>query len=185
MKKLTILPAFFIFFILASTTSSLAQGVSGAIKIGVIDINLIIRDALAFNAIREQIGKYRSGFQAEIQKEEDALRNANQELARQRSLLSVEAFAQKRSDFEKRVAGVQRLVQLRKQNLDRAQGSAMGKIQKTLNEIITKISAEQGLSLILRMDQTIFSDTAMRITKVVLDRLNVAMPTIKVAVPAK
>ena len=185
MKKLIILLAFFSFLILGPTTSCLAQVTGSVAKIAVIDINLIIRDALAFNAIREQISKYRKVFQAEIQKEEEALRNANQELARQRTLLSAEAFSEKRRDFEKRVAGVQRLVQQRKQNLDRSQGAAMGKIQKRLNEIVTVFALEQDISLILRKDQTILAAKGLRATKVVLDRLNAAMPTIKVAAPAK
>jgi Skp family chaperone for outer membrane proteins len=185
LKKLIILLAFFSFLILGPTTSCLAQGTGSVARIAVIDINLIIRDALAFNAIREQISKYRKIFQAEIQKEEEALRNANQELARQRTLLSAEAFSEKRKDFEKRVAGVQRLVQQRKQNLDRSQGAAMGKIQKRLNEIVTVFALEQDISLILRKDQTILAAKGLRATKVVLDRLNAAMPTIKVAAPAK
>ena len=185
MKKLIILLAFFSFLILGPTTSCLAQGTGSVAKIAVIDINLIIRDALAFNAIREQISKYRKIFQAEIQKEEEALRNANQELARQRTLLSTEAFAEKRRSFEKRVAQVQRLVQQRKQNLDRSQGAAMEEIQKSLNKIISEVAVELDISLIMRKDQTILANKLLRITKVVLDRLNVAMPTIKVAVPAK
>jgi Skp family chaperone for outer membrane proteins len=184
LKKIITLLVFCIFFITVPTTSTLAQATSNTIKIGVIDISMIIRDALAFNSVREQIGKYRKVFQAEIQKEEEALRNANQELTRQRSLLSAEAFAAKRADFEKRVAGVQRLVQQRKQNLDRAQGASMGKIQKSLQEILTTFASEQDISLILRTDQTILASKELLITKVVLDRLNTAMPTIKVAPPA-
>lgn len=184
MKKIITCLAFFIFVITAPTNSSLAQATKNNIKIGVIDINMIIRDAKAFNSIREQISKYKAVYQAEIQKEEEALRNANQELARQRTLLSAEAFAEKRTDFEKRVAGVQRLVQQRKQNLDRVQGTAMGKIQKSLQEIVVAFAVEQDISLILRKEQTILASKALLITKVVLDRLNTAMPTIKVAPPA-
>jgi outer membrane protein len=184
LKKTITLLAFFIFIIIAPITSPLAQATKNPIKIGVIDINMIIRDALAFKSIREQIGKYKKVFQTEIQKEEEALRNANKELTRQRTLLSAEAFAEKRENFEKRVAGVQRLVQQRKQNLDRAQGAAMGKIQKSLQEIVTAFALEQDFSLILRKDQTILASKALLITKVVLDRLNTAMPTIKVAPPA-
>ena len=185
MKKLIILLAFFSFIVLGTTPSCLAQATGSVAKIAVIDINLIIRDALAFNSIREQIGKFRKVFQAEIQKEEEALRNANQELARQKSLLSAEAFTEKRRDFEKRVAGVQRLVQERKQNLDRSQGAAMGEIQKRLNEIVTAFALEQDISLILRKDQTILAAKELRATKIVLDRLNAAMPTVKVVAPAK
>jgi Skp family chaperone for outer membrane proteins len=184
LKKIITLLAFFIFIIIAPTTSPLAQATKNPTNIGVIDINMIIRDALAFKSIRKQIDKYRKDFQTEIQKEEEALRNANKELTRQRTLLSAEAFAEKRGNFEKRVAGVQRLVQQRKQNLDRAQGAAMGKIQKSLQDIVSVFAAEQGFSLILRKDQTILASKALLITKVVLDRLNTAMPTIKVAPPA-
>ena len=165
--------------------SPVAQVASKNIKIGVIDINMIIRDALAFNSIREQIAKYRKVFQAEIQKEEEALRDANQELTRQRTLLSAEAFTEKRKDFEKRVADVQRLVQQRKQNLDRVQGAAMEKIQKSLQDIVTAFALEQDISLIVRKDQTLLASNTLLITKVVLDRLNSVMPTVKVALPAK
>ena len=165
--------------------SPVAQVAGKNIKIGVIDINMIIRDALAFNSIREQIAKYRKVFQAEIQKEEEALRDANQELTRQRTLLSAEAFTEKRKDFEKRVADVQRLVQQRKQNLDRVQGAAMEKIQKSLQDIVTAFALEQDISLIVRKDQTLLASNTLLITKVVLDRLNSVMPTVKVALPAK
>ena len=185
MKKQIILSALFCFVTLVLMLPSFAQEANKTIKIGVIDINMIIRDASAFKAIREQIGNYRKVFQAEIQKEEEALRSANEELTRQRTLLSAEAFAEKRRDFEKRVAGVQRLVQQRKQNLDRAQGAAMEKIQKSLQEIVTAFALEQDLSLVLRKDQTILTSKALLITKVVLDRLNSSMPTIKVEPPAQ
>ena len=177
--------AFFSFVNLTSMASPVAQVAGKNIKIGVIDINMIIRDALAFNSIREQIAKYRKVFQAEIQKEEEALRDANQELTRQRTLLSAEAFTEKRKDFEKRVADVQRLVQQRKQNLDRVQGAAMEKIQKSLQDKVTAFALEQDISLIVRKDQTLLASNTLLITKVVLDRLNSVMPTVKVALPAK
>ena len=185
MKNFFILLAFFYFVTFVATSPPFAQIANKPIKIGVIDINMIIRDASAFKAIREQIAQYRKVFQAEIQKEEETLRSGNEELTRQRTLLSAEAFAAKRRDFEKRVAGVQRLVQQRKQNLDRAQGAAMEKIQKSLQEIVTAFAVEQDISLVVRKDQTVLTSKTLLITKVVLDRLNSAMPTLKVAPPAK
>ncbi|MHA1597771.1 MAG: OmpH family outer membrane protein [Alphaproteobacteria bacterium] len=152
-----------------------------ALKIAVINVDLILRNATSVKAIREQIGKYRKTFQEEIQKEEEALRNANQELARQRTLLSAEAFAGKRREFEQRVTKVQRLVQERKLNLDRAQAGAMGKVQDVLNGIITKLSEDQGISLILRRDQTILAVKELEVTDQVLKRLDKQLPTVKVA----
>jgi Skp family chaperone for outer membrane proteins len=162
-----------------------AQETPVGIKIAVIDINIILREGAAFKSIRQQIGAYRNTFQSEIQKEEETLRSANQELARQRTLLSAEAFAEKRRDFEKKVVAVQRLVQQRKQNLEKSQSQAMGQIQDVLNEIVTALSEEQQISLILRKDQTILAITALQITAQVLERLNAKMPTIAVPDPSK
>ena len=185
MKRLFLLFAMMSFLVLAPVKHSFAQAAGSGVKIAVIDINVILRDALAFKAIRDQIGKYRQTFQGEIQKEEEALRNANQELARQRTLLSPEAFTEKRREFEKQVAGVQRLVQQRKANLDKAQADAMKKIQNALNKIVTTLSNEQNISLILRKDQTILANKGLWITDQVLKRLDTTMPTIKVAAPVK
>ena len=161
--------------------AALAQDAGGKLKIAVINVEAILRNATAVKNIREQIGKYRKTFQEEIQKEEEALRNANQELARQRTLLSSEAFTGKRRDFEQQVSQVQKMVQERKLNLDKAQGEAMGKVQDSLSKIITKLSEEQGISLILRRDQTVLAVKSLEITDVILKQLNMVLPKVKVA----
>lgn len=185
MNKISNVVALFGFLFFASIPVTHAQSADGGINVAVIDINFIAREGQAFKGIREQIAKYRQVFQGEIQKEEEALRSANQEIARQRALLSQEAFAEKRKEFEVRVAGVQRLVQQRKLNLDRAQAEAMGKIQKVLNEIVTNMAKEFNISLILRQEQTVLVAPIMQITKQVLDRLDAQLPSVTVSEPAQ
>lgn len=185
MKKILSLLALMGLLFMAPVHGAFAQETASGIKIAVIDINIILRNAAAFKSIRQQIGAYRDKFQAEIQKEEETLRNANQELARQRTLLSADAFADKRREFEAKVVTVQRLVQQRKQNLDKSQAKAMGQIQEVLNVIVTEISKEQNISLILRQDQTILANSALQITKAVLARLDAKMPSVTVADPSK
>jgi len=162
-----------------------AQENATGIKIAVINLEMIRRNAKAVETIRDQIGKYRSTFQSEIQKEEEALRNGNQELARKRSILSAEAFADERRKFENRVTEVQKLVQGRKVNLDRAQAQAMGQVQDSLNSIVTKIAEENGLSLILLKDQTVLAVRELDITPTVLERLDAQLPTVTVTVVDK
>ena len=162
-----------------------AQENTTTVKIAVINISAIRQNASAVKSIAQQIGKYRTAFQVEIQKEEEALREANQELSRQRALLSSEAFAEKRREFEQRVAQVQRLVQERKNNLDRAQGESMGKVQDALNKIVTEISNKEGYNLILRREQVILANQSLDITKQVLDALNASLAIVTVAEPTK
>jgi outer membrane protein len=155
------------------------------VKMAVIDMNEVRRNATAVKEIRAQVEKFRNQFQAEIKKEEEELRTANQELGRQRAILSPEAFADERRKFELRLAGVQRKVQQRKQNLDKALSDAMFVVQKSLNKIVVDIAKEHNLTLILRKEQTVLVATPLNITGTVLKRLNEAVPVIKVSEPGK
>ncbi len=155
------------------------------VKMAVIDMNEVRRNATAVKDIRAQVEKFRTQFQAEIKKEEEELRTANQELGRQRAILSPEAFADERRKFELRLAGVQRKVQQRKQNLDKALNDAMFEVQKSLNKIVVDLAKEHNLTLVLRKEQTVLVATPLNITGVVLQRLDQAVPTIKVLEPGK
>jgi Skp family chaperone for outer membrane proteins len=156
-----------------------------ALKIAVIDVETIRREAAAIKTAREQLNRYQAAFQADIQKEEAELRNANQELARQRTILSPEAFAEERKKFEQRLVEVQRLMQQRKQQLDDSWAEVMRKINDSMNEVITELAVENGYSMIVRFDSLIFAGESLVITKAALDRLNKKLPTIQVQDPTK
>ena len=59
-----------------------------AAAIVVIDTQRIFREAASLKAVRQQIDQYRAGLKPEIEKQEDALRQEDQELAKQRSVLT-------------------------------------------------------------------------------------------------
>lgn len=162
-----------------------AQENAATVNIAVININQIRNNALAVKSIGDQINTYRTAFQEEIRKEEESLRDANQELSRQRTLLSAEAFAEKRREFEQRVAQVQQTVQKRKGNLDRVQAESMGKVQDALNKIVSDIATARGFSLILRQDQTVLASPALDITAPVLTALNKDLASVVVSDPSK
>lgn len=159
------------------------KGPPKVFKIAIIDIEAIRRDAVALKDARQQVAKYQASFQAEIQKEESALRTANQELARQRSILSPEAFNEERRKFEQRLIEVQRKVQQRKQQLDELQLGVMQKMNEAMAEVVGEIATEDQYTVILRLDQAVFAADTHLITKKVLDRLNKKLPTIKVSEP--
>jgi len=155
------------------------------IPFAVLDVQVILRDAAAVKDIREQITKYGTKFEEEIEKERNEIRNANQELARQRTILSPEAFAGKRQQFEQRVVDVQKLVQQRQQELDVSRNEAMNTVNQAYMKIVSDIAVERNLALIVRKDQTAFSTPALDVTKEILDRLDKQLPKVKVAEPGK
>jgi len=153
------------------------------LKVAILDLTLIRRQALVVKSVREQLTSYQDGFRQSIQKEDEALKAANQELAKKRTLLSPEAFAQERRTFEQKVVQVQKLVQSSKVALDQVQAKAMVEVEKTLNGIITGIAEQQNITLILRRDVTILASRSFEITAAVLEELDKQMPTVKVEKP--
>ncbi len=150
------------------------------INVAVIDIDEIRRKASVVKDIRAQIGKFRNAFQADIQKEEEVLRNADKELARKRTILSPDAFAEERRKFQQSVVKVQRLVQKRKQELDSAMANAMRKVELTLTGIVTDMAKKKKLTLILRKEQTVLAAPSLSITKEVLRLVEEKMPSLKI-----
>ena len=154
-------------------------------NIAILDLVSIRREALAVKDIHAQIAEFQKAFRTDVQKEEEALRVANQELAKKRSILAPEAFAEERRKFEQKVVAVQRSVQERKRALDKSQADASVKIEVVLNDIIKGIAEANKLNLVLRREQTILSSRAMEITGQVLEQLNVKLPKVKVEKPGK
>lgn len=155
------------------------------IPLGVLDVQAVLRNASAVKNIRDQITKYGTEFEKEIEKERGELRKANQELARQRTILAPEAFAEKRREFEQRVVEVQRLVQQRQRELDASRNVAMGTVNEAYIEIVSNLAAERNLAMIMRKSQTVFSVGTLDVTKEILDLLNKKLPTVKVDQPGK
>ncbi len=153
------------------------------LNMAVIDTEVIRRNSRAFKDLRAQIAKYRKAIQADIQKEEEVLRGANEELARKRAILAPETFAEERRQFEERLVQVQRTVQKRKKDLERVAAEAVKKVEAVLNKIITDVANEQSLGLILRKNQTVLVANELDITPHVLKRLDTALPSLKVSDP--
>ena len=153
------------------------------VKLAVIDIDEIRREAAAVKDIRRQIQVLDQSVHAKIQKEDQDLRAAQEELVRQRTILAPEAFDAERSKFEQRVAEFQRSVQLRKQALDKTLNDAMGQVQQGLNEVVVEVAKDFNFTLLLRKDQTVLVAKPLEVTDEVLKRLDKRLPSVKVAAP--
>ena len=153
------------------------------LSVKVVDIEAISRTAVAAKDIRAQLQKFRAQFQADIQKEEEALRKANQELARKRALLAPEVFADERRKFEQRVVELQRMAQARNSEFGRISADAGRELRNAVNKALGQVAKENKITLILdRKGVAMFHDP-LDITAVVLKRLNGLFPSYTVKIP--
>ena len=160
-------------------TGAFAQKLPATVA-AVIDYQQILREAKAARSIREQIEGRREAYQNEIGREEERLRAADQAFAKQRSLLTPEALAEKRREFEKEVMEVQRMVQERRRKLDRASAAALNEVKKSLIEIVTGIAETRGFNLVLPSSEVLFFARHIDLTEEVLAQLDQRLPQVQV-----
>ena len=173
----------------AVLTAVLLAGVSPAgaqnssLSVAVMDVQSILRASKASESIRPQIGELRSNYQAAVREREDELRKASQDLQRQRAVLSANAFAKKRREYETKARAAQTEFQTLKRQLDGAYNIAMGKVQKSMLSVAAKIAGERELDLVLPKSLIILSAKELDITEEVLKRVDKALPSVKVTMP--
>lgn len=164
----------------AAPAAVLAQDRLPPAVAAVIDYQRILRDSKAARTIRDQVEARRKLYQDEIAKQEQRLHELDKELARQRSVLTPEAFAEKRRDFESQVAEVQRMVQERRRQLDQAAAAALNDVRSAMIDIIGELADVRGFNLVLPTSGVLLFSPRIDLTDEVLSRLDAKVPTIKV-----
>jgi Skp family chaperone for outer membrane proteins len=144
--------------------------------LAVIDLQKVRRDSIAVQALSKRIAEQKARHQDELREQERALREADQELARQRAILSPEAYAKKRGELEVRIASLQREARARKRGLDKVFAQGMALVQAELTEVAKEIAKEWGLDLVLTKTTVVLVRPKFELTQEVLRRLNARLP---------
>ncbi len=148
-------------------------------RILVIDVQQVMQQSTAVDAIQAQLDERRQEFQAELKAKEQEIREEEQALARQRSILSKEVFAQKRKELEEKVALVQREVQTRQQQLAELQQQGMGRVNEALVQIVQEKAKTRDADLVLGKGAIILVRAEFEITEEVLAELNKRLPSVE------
>ena len=136
-----------------------------------------MRASTAMQNVNSQVERQRNSLQADATRQEGDLRKAEEDLRNQQSVLSADAFAQRRREFENRVAGVQQQLQTRRRNLDQNYADVGQKIQQALTESVVEVMNEQEYQMVIPNTFIFVARSALDISGEVARRLNRRMPT--------
>lgn len=150
----------------------------------VIQYQRILREAKATKSIRPQREKLRTDFENAVRDEERKLRAAERELVNQRSILSPEAYLQRRQKLERQAKEAQRKASAKKREIERALATAMNKVRRNLRKITAAIAKERSVNLVLPGSMVVLFERKFDITKEVLKRLDEQLPSLKVIMPS-
>ena len=151
--------------------------------LAIIDVQMVLRESTAVKALSKKVGALKVRHQDALREQERSLREADQELARQRAILSPEAYARKRGELEQRVARLQREAQSRKRGLDKIFTQGMTKVQAELAKAAKEIAEERGIDLILSKATVVLVKAEFELTREAVRRLNERLPDLPVAEP--
>lgn len=153
-------------------------------QVAVVDIPTILQQATAMRTIQQQLDVQKEQLQRDVAQQQDALRTAEQELARLRQTVSVEEFDRKRTEFETQVSATGRALQERTRRLDIAFNQARNSVINTLDQVIAEVAREWGATLVISRQFIVYqAGGAADITAEVLERLNSRLPQVTVSVP--
>ncbi|HIN75757.1 MAG TPA: OmpH family outer membrane protein [Rhodospirillales bacterium] len=145
---------------------------SRTIKLGVVDLNEITRKSLMSKDIARQIDSKRRTFRDEIKNEEEKLRSDNDELQKQRVLLSPEALQNKFRALQQRQTALQRKVQQRNQEFIRLRSFATREFEKERVKAVMDVTKKHKFTLVIRRREVVVRADFLDITGLVLETLN-------------
>ncbi|RMD62593.1 MAG: OmpH family outer membrane protein [Alphaproteobacteria bacterium] len=152
-------------------------------KIAIIDVQKIIRESEAVRSLAKEVDARRAKVQAALREKENGLRAADQELARQRSILSAEAFAQKRKELERQVGLLQREIKDQRRSLDQEFARGIQQVQRELALIAKDMAEKRGLDMILSKATIVIVKPEFDLTDEALKLLNKRLPKVATAKP--
>jgi Skp family chaperone for outer membrane proteins len=147
------------------------------IKLGVLNIVRLTQTSLMSKDIARQIDSRRKLFRAEIKSEEQALRKANEDLQKQRVILSPAAFEQEIKLFRQKELALQRKVQQRNQEFNRLRVFTTRAFEKELNKALVAVTKKHNFTLVFRKREVLVTAAFLDITKLVLAQIDKNSPS--------
>ena len=151
--------------------------------VAVVDMERIFQNAKAARSAGAQVQSFYDTGRAEITAREEELRQEQQELARQRPLLSPEAYGERERAFRSDVSALdarRRELDRQLQNL-RTRGEIA--IRRAMVPIFAELSLARGITMIVGRTQIMFAVRSTDLTDDVLARLDEALPEVDLSLP--
>lgn len=151
-----------------------------AITVATVDMQRVKAESKAAQHAKSQLEAKQQEFQEDVSGTEQTLQQRNQELAKQRSLLSSDAFKEKLTDFRKEAATAQKDVQRKRLQLRRAFEMSIVAIQKRVQDIVADIANDKDYDLVLPSSKALYHSDSLDITDTVIERLNEELPELDI-----
>jgi outer membrane protein len=141
-------------------------------KIGLVNLQKALDESSAGKVAVENMRKVFEAKQKVIENKKADLKQKQQELNSQSSLLSEEAKKEKLTLYQQEMKELQRLVQDSNEELKRKENELVGKIARELRDVVKKLGKELGYDLILEYQESgvLYKSETVDLTHQVIER---------------
>lgn len=167
-------------YLLALLCSFSAVAKEGGGKIAVIDMERLMSESLAYKSVQSAMEKQNAKYQSEIKVYETKILDLDKEISQNPKKLSTEQLSKLKADLEKKEVEAQKILQKRRMSLENAMVKAIENIKNELFVINENLAKENSLQVILPKSQTLYSAENIDYTNVVLEKINLKLPTLEV-----
>ena len=141
-------------------------------RIGLIDIEGVLRASSGAARVRQLLDEQRIAFQQEFAEREAALQQTERDLVERRGELSEAEFAERLAAFEAKVTQIQKEIQYRREAIDIAFQEAQAKLRDLALQIVTELAQEKRLDVVLVRETALIFRPSLNLSSEVLRRLD-------------
>jgi outer membrane protein len=164
----------------APSATPVAQNGPPAPKIIVIDRNFILQRSSAGQDMLAQTQNLSKAAETEFKTQEGQLTTEATQLQQQLAILAPDVRDQKEKEFTNKQQAFQGKVQQRQAEIQAGFNKAAHQLEVALEPILKTIMVERGANMVLDRSAVILSTVDVDVTPVAVQRLNKALPHVKV-----
>ncbi len=148
-------------------------------KIGVVDMQKILNDSKAYQGIVEQFENIRRSHRNKITKIEDQIRDDENNLFKQKNIISKEAYSAKVQEISKKINELKLQKNKDAKKFELAFERSTNKIQKALVDVLSIIAKKKELSVVMAKSQVLLVGKDIDLTDEASTELNNILPKVK------
>ena len=169
-------------FICVAAGGAMAQK-APAIQIATMDSQQILRDAKAAQSVATQIRVFIGQLEKLAASEEAALKARQEQYRQQAAILAPEAQQQRQQELQKAYTDAQRLLQERRNAIDRVRQQAFEVMKAQILAIIEELQKERAFQMVLDRSSYSWAAPELDITPEIIQRLDRRLPAVTVDKP--
>ena len=142
----------------------LATSAVPAPKIGVVDLESTLATTPAGKRANDSFEKTRKGKQADLDKQQNDLKQSEADLEKQKAILKPDVFEQKRQELEKKFVDLQQTYLKLEKDLAAERSKLMSDLMKQAEPKIVKLAHDEGVNIIVDREAVVWAEKEVDLT---------------------